>query len=267
MRYLTYLLLFVLSLTHFACAQSSDDKKIAALYAQYMPFTLDLSKALPIKKAMRFSTITNTQQRKKAFERFMLPLIQTANHNVLKQRMYLIQQLAGAHLQQPLTNKKLLAYCQEYKANCDKTSTEKSILTLLKHINIVPISLALAQSANETAWGTSRFATTANNYFGQWCFKQGCGLVPKKRGGDAVHEVKKFATPLASVESYVHNLNTSAAYAQLRQIRADLLANKKNIQGILLADGLIKYSARKEVYVRELKKMIKFNHFNRHDIY
>lgn len=269
-RLSAFVLCLILLFTHAACAKDSatKDKHLAQLLAKYMPSHGDLKKKVALsKQRVNFSAISDSKQKKQAFVRFMLPLIQEANRQTLLKRQRLIHLLAQAKPSQALTNKSLKALCIEYKAGCNQASTVGTIITLLQHINIVPASLALAQSANESAWGTSRFATDANNYFGQWCFQVGCGLVPKSRLEGASYEVKTFASPLASVKSYIHNLNTSRSYIPLRQIRTQLVAAKKNIQGVLLADGLIKYSARGKAYVREIKQMIEHNQLAHYDVY
>ena len=137
--------------------------------------------------------------------------------------------------------------------------------TLLRRVDVVPPSLALAQAANESAWGTSRFARDGNNYFGQWCFEQGCGLVPKRRDEGRAHEVATFSSPVESVERYMANLNTHDAYRPLRERREQLRESEAPITGIQLAAGLEKYSERGEEYIAELRSMIRFNNLGAYD--
>ena len=117
----------------------------------------------------------------------------------------------------------------------------------------------MAQAANESAWGLSRFAQKGNNLFGQWCFKKGCGIVPGQRNAGANHEVRKFASINDSVASYMHNLNTGRAYKDLRKLRATLRSTNAAVDGHTLAKGLIKYSSRGKAYVKEIQSMIKTN--------
>jgi len=117
----------------------------------------------------------------------------------------------------------------------------------------------LAQSANESAWGTSRFATKGNNFFGQWCFRKGCGLVPESRDTDADHEVRKFHDARESVFAYIDNLNSNAAYRKLRESRAKLRQEKAPITGLALVHGLIHYSQRGMAYVQEIEGLINYN--------
>jgi Bax protein len=119
--------------------------------------------------------------------------------------------------------------------------------------------MALAQAAKESGWGTSRFAANGNNFFGQWCFKQGCGLIPKARKASSSHEVAVFNSAKESVQAYMHNINTHQAYSELRSIRAKLHKTGKPFSGLDLIQGLNAYSERGIIYVKELSSLIKFN--------
>ncbi len=137
--------------------------------------------------------------------------------------------------------------------------------TLLKRVNTVPASLALAQAANESAWGQSRFARLGNNYFGQWCYNQGCGIVPSQRKPGRVHEVKRYESTFASVQEYVHNLNTNVAYATFRELRAKLVAQNDSINGLKLVIGIMNYNPSGLAYVRKIKSLITAYHLLRYD--
>ena len=132
-------------------------------------------------------------------------------------------------------------------------------------VDIIPASLVLAQAANESAWGTSRFAVEGNNLFGQWCFTRGCGLVPSGRDSDAKHEVKVFESIADSVASYFRNLNTHHQYQTLRTIRAEIRWLKMPVDSTYLAWGLEGYSIRGEPYIRELIEMISHNRLQNFD--
>ena len=163
-----------------------------------------------------FTTYKDVQEKKQAFFDYLLPLITEANQRVLEQRA-LAEKWAR---DEELTEKelqRLTRMMENYRVKADDKAGQKEIL--LNRVNIIPPSLVLAQAANESAWGTSRFATEGNNLFGQWCFSKGCGLVPSSRNDGAVHEVRKFRSPMESVESYIQNLNRHAKYRQLRLIR------------------------------------------------
>ena len=119
--------------------------------------------------------------------------------------------------------------------------------------------LALVQAATESGWGRSRFALEGNNLFGHWCYEPGCGLVPARRNQGAAHEVAAFDSISESVSRYLHNLNTHAAYAPLRAIRARLRQQDEPPTAMALADGLVLYSERRDEYVDEIKSVIRVN--------
>lgn len=255
-----------------ACAQGSDpqaDKKAQPLLKKYMPKSKEAGlEDYKIGSRPDFSAIKDTKEKKQAFVNFMLPMIRESNRLILKERETLIVALAKTEDNaEPLKDSGLLKLCNRYTKNCQKASRKDTLTSLLERINVVPASLVLAQSANESAWGTSRFSVKANNFFGQWCFTKGCGLVPKKRGATQTHEVRKFSSPLASVKGYMLNINTGGAYTDLRKIRAKLQLSGKPISGIALAGGLMKYSERGQAYIDEVRHMITYNKFSDYDVY
>lgn len=220
---------------------------------------------IPIPEKPDFSTIKDIKQKKSAFFTYINTLVKQANQAVLKERQILLTMDKALKQDATLSNTNLLELCEKYKATCNPQSSKASIKTLLYHIDIVPPSLAMAQAANESAWGTSRFATEANNYFGQWCYKKGCGLVPKLRSVGTAHEVRYFASVYDSVAGYIYNLNTAKAYKKLRKIRHDLRTDGKDPSGLLLAQGLISYSERGEAYVKEIQALIRHNKLQQYD--
>lgn len=115
------------------------------------------------------------------------------------------------------------------------------------------------QAANESAWGTSRFARIGLNFFGQWCYTKGCGMVPKRRNTGAAHEVAAFKSVRAAINSYFKNINTHPAYKDLRAIRENLRLEQKPILATELTHGLMSYSERGEAYIEELNTMISQN--------
>ena len=126
-------------------------------------------------------------------------------------------------------------------------------------VDEVPVSLVLAQAANESGWGTSRFAAEGNALFGQWSFG-GSGMLPsEQRASLGDYRVAAFESPLLSVIAYMRNLNTHNAYARLRELRAAARAAGEEPSGYELAAGLDRYSERGQDYVDELRSMIDFN--------
>lgn len=140
-----------------------------------------------------------------------------------------------------------------------KTQDARFFDQLLFALDVIPASMALAQAANESAWGTSRFAIEANNLFGQWCFKEGCGLVPQLRPEGATYEVKVFSTPSESVGQYMLNINRNSSYQKVRNIRHSYRAQGQEIPGSSVVGGLKSYSARGDAYIEELRHMIGYN--------
>ncbi len=204
------------------------------------------------------------EARKQAFFKFFGPIIERENERVdaLRDRLISIRNKAEPDATD-LAFIRLTAY--QHRVDLTDRETEQFWGELMRKVDIVPVSLALAQAANESAWGTSRFARVANNYFGQWCFSEGCGVVPEQRGASLTHEVKAFDHPVESVRSYIRNLNSHPAYSELREKRADLRSSNQPISGTELAEGLEKYSERGDDYVEEIQAMIRYNRLGRLD--
>jgi Bax protein len=203
--------------------------------------------------------------RKAAFFDYFSLLIEKRNGSVVKSRQALLtlhQELSDLDNDEKHQVKSMAAY---YRINNFDIENDDDWQELLARVNAIPVSLALAQAANESAWGTSRFAREANNFYGQWCFQKGCGLVPARRDKNKTHEVAAFKSPEESVERYIHNLNSHNAYKTLRKIRNRLRTENKLITGIELAEGLLHYSERGKEYIKELQSMIKFNKLTRFD--
>lgn len=134
---------------------------------------------------------------------------------------------------------------------------------LLERVDVIPADLALAQAALESAWGQSRFAREGNNFFGQWCFTEGCGLVPKRRAEGATHEVQVFDSVAASVQTYMRNLNSHPAYTRMRRIRAELRERSQPLRGPELAEGLNSYAGIGTSYAERLGSLIEHNDLER----
>ena len=157
----------------------------------------------------------------------------------------------------------LTEMAERYKVESSSESLEETFEILLRRIDTIPAELALAQAANESAWGTSRFSQLANNLFGEWTFIPGTGIVPEDRPEGEIYEVRRFDTVYESIRSYLRNLNTHFAYRELRQLRAEARAENKPIDGFKLAEGLFRYSVRGEEYVRDLQSLIRTNRLDR----
>jgi len=130
---------------------------------------------------------------------------------------------------------------------------------LWTRVDIIAPSLALAQAAEESGWGTSRFAAVGNAIYGQWTWGKDAIVPEEQRKELGNYGVASFESLQESISAYMLNLNTHNAYSDLRSIRATLRKNGEKITGKLLADGLLRYSERGEVYVESLKSMMDYN--------
>ncbi|WP_217706551.1 glucosaminidase domain-containing protein [Salinivibrio sp. EAGSL] len=212
-----------------------------------------------------FQSFAAGAERKQAFFDYFTPVVNTINNQIRADRTALLAWHARKNALSSRETKRVQALANQYELADFDVSQEANWMALIQRVDIIPPSLVLAQAANESAWGTSRFAREGNNYFGQWCFSKGCGLVPKQRTEGKTHEVAAFEGPQASVESYINNLNTHAAYQGLREIRARLREQNKTLSGAVLANGLGRYSERGQAYVEELQAMIRHNQLDRLD--
>jgi Bax protein len=196
------------------------------------------------------------EARKAAFFGYLGPLIDAENERRRLRRERLIALKEGP------VGKRDLLWVDELTRYFDipeGLSLTRRIDALLFHVGQVPRSLALAQAAKESAWGTSRFAVEGYNYFGQRCFNKGCGMVPANRPPGAKFEVKRFSSPKASVESYMNNINGHPEYENFRAYRHARRAEGRPVSGIDAAERLTQYSERRQDYVDEIQSLIHFN--------
>ncbi|MDW7711113.1 MAG: glucosaminidase domain-containing protein [Deferrisomatales bacterium] len=131
--------------------------------------------------------------------------------------------------------------------------------------DVVPPSLALAQGAIESAWGSSRFARLGNSLFGQWVFSADKGMAPLFREEGANYSVARFVDIAEAVEAYMHNLNTLWAYEEFRAIRKGMRETGQPLDPRALAEGLLLYSVRREEYVEEVRTVVRDNRLESFD--
>ena len=129
---------------------------------------------------------------------------------------------------------------------------------LMLRMDMIPVSIALAQAAKESGWGTSRFALEGNAIFGQWTW-DGQGIAPLKRDDNKKHKILKFPILRASVKAYKNNLNTHKSYSKFREKRKSLRNKKKNITGLDLTDTLKNYAQTGSEYTKILNQIITQN--------
>lgn len=209
-----------------------------------------------------FKNIQDPEEKKMRFFSFMSPVIREENERVLKQRKKLLglyeQTQKGASLW--LWDRRWLErLMSEYEVEVKGQDDPYKWQVLLTRVDIVPADLALIQAAKESAWGSSRFVREGNNMFGEHCFDEGCGIVPGERDPGAEHEVEVFQSVTESVRSYIHNLNTHAAYSKVRRLRSRFRGQGRAPDGYSLAETLPLYSERREAYIIEIRQMIRAN--------
>ena len=161
---------------------------------------------------------------------------------------------------------KIVNLGETYRIDVENKAIEDIINELALRIDLIPVSMALAQAANESAWGTSRFTVEGNNVFGQWCYEEGCGIVPARRVSGAKHEVEYFDTVESSVKAYFLNINTHDSYAYLRDLRLKMRERNLKLDPMSLSIGLGRYSQRGSGYVDEIQRIILQNDLRDRDI-
>ena len=201
--------------------------------------------------------IENTTERKEFFIQIILPLILEENNNIKLDRKTLfniINKSNNTKLEKKWLEKKYKQY--------GVVSKDLSLLKI--RMDEIPVSLAIAQAAKETGWGTSRFAQEGNALFGQWTWS-GEGLKPKEADKDEGHKVMKFNVLQASVRAYQRNLNTHSTYKGFRLSRAQLRDNGEILDSIILSKHLNEYAETGTKYVEVLQKIIKQNNLKDFD--
>lgn len=183
-----------------------------------------------------FASYTDIKHKKQYFFRFMLPMVRNANAAIQAERNFLLEMSEKTEVGQEMSQRQLettQSLAEKYRV---KASSEQSLQKLLNNVDVVPESLVLAQAANESAWGTSRFARNGNNFFGIWCFEVSCGEAPKARDAGKAREVATFRSVQTGVEYYLLTINRHQAYQKLRDLRHDLRRNNKALDGATLAE-------------------------------
>ena len=201
--------------------------------------------------------IESSTKKKNLFIKIILPLILEENNRIKLDRKKLFNVLnknKNTNLEKKWLNLKFKQY----------GVLNKDLSTLKIRMDEIPVSLAIAQAAKETGWGTSRFALEGNALFGQWTWS-GEGIKPAGADNDTSHKVMKFKILKSSVRAYQRNLNTHSSYKDFRLARAELRDNKMKVDGLILANYLDKYAETGKEYVKILKKIIKQNNLTEFD--
>jgi len=213
-----------------------NKKKVKPIYFTRLPKDLN--------------AIKSVTEKKKTFLKILLPLVVAENEKIKKDREYLLKIIKD---NESADSKKWLN--KKYKAYKVK---DKNISELIKKIDIIPTSIALAQAAKESGWGTSRFALEGNAIYGQWTWN-GDGIEPLEKTKDQSHKILKFPLLRASVKAYINNLNTHRGYKDFRESRAELRRQNKKLVGVELIHKLENYAQNGKEYTKILEKIIEQN--------
>jgi len=195
--------------------------------------------------------IKSTQKKKNTFIKIVMPLILDENNKILENRKKLFKILA----KQNNSRGERVWLKRRFE---DYGIKNEDVTELKIRMDIVPVSIAIAQAAKESGWGTSRFALEGNAMFGQWTYGKD-GIAPLKREKNKGHKILNFPILRSSVQAYKNNLNTHSGYREFRERRSELRRKNRKISGLALVDYLHNYAATGKEYTEVLKKIINQN--------
>ncbi|MDN3638205.1 glucosaminidase domain-containing protein [Simiduia curdlanivorans] len=240
-----------------------DDKYLTrlALVARDGTVKNELDNSFDYKNLPDFSAITVISERKKAFFDYLRPAVQFQNQLVRERRVILkgIEITLKSNQALSQSQQKYMDLVRSRYKVPEELSELDAVDLLMRRMDTIPVSMVLAQAALESAWGQSRFAREANNLFGQWCFSEGCGLVPNNRPAGETYEVATFESVDQAIAAYFQNINAFHRYSSIRDIRETARRNQKPLLGYDMVAGLEAYSSRGQDYIEELRKMIRYN--------
>ncbi len=195
--------------------------------------------------------IKDTKLKKETFIKIVLPLVVAENDKILDDKIKL-KRIASKKMTTDKEKSWLRLKLREYKVK------NSDIIELDKRMDIIPVSIALAQAAKESGWGTSRFALEGNAIFGQWTWT-GQGIEPLHKGKHEGHKILRFPILRASVKAYKNNLNTHKGYSEFREKRYSYRKRNKSIKGLNLTETLDRYAQTGKEYTEILEQIIKQN--------
>jgi Bax protein len=209
-----------------------------------------------------FYDLAAGSERTRTFFLILLPMVLLVNEEIVAERQALLELFSRHDRNAPLSSseiKQVATAALNYKIAGNPLTDRRARLLLLNRLDKIPPSLALAQAACESAYGTSRFARLGNNLFGELNFTARAEGIAPLNGEN--YRARVFPTLLDSLRAYMFNLNTHTAYQELRQIRAEMQLRGEDVQGMELARGLQLYSTRREAYVDDIRAIIRANNF------
>ena len=213
------------------------EKKVKPIYFTQFPKDLDEIQSVKLKK--------------ETFIKIVLPLIVAENEKILEDR-FKLKKILSRKITTDNEKQWLRQKFLEYKIK------KGNVGELEIKMDIIPASIALAQAAKESGWGTSRFALEGNAIFGQWTWN-GKGIAPLNRDKSKNHKILKFPILRASVKAYKNNLNTHKSYIKFREMRKKLRDKNKKITGLLLTKTLENYAETGSEYTKILEQIINQN--------
>jgi len=202
-------------------------------------------------------------QKKTIFYRALLPIVLAENSRIWNERAFLLQQFGlGQVNPQTDAGQEVARIAARYRVDGDLNDPAVRD-TLLRRVDVVPVALVLAQAAQESGWGTSRFALESNNLFGIWTWNEDAGSVPMNRPDDATNMVRVYPDIEASVRAYLHNINIGFAYTDFRDLRAAMRSAGKPLDAFALAGALDRYSTAGDIYVNNIREMLRSSELGR----
>ncbi|GEM_PF-737051 len=228
--------------------KSPSEKFIPRIYLDYLPSDI--------------TEIISPDKRKRLFIATLLPLVLRVNEEIILDRNRLSRIQQKIFDGEQVNNEELdwlAKTADRYEVDSD------NIAELFKCIDIVPPSLALAQAAEESGWGTSRFAREGNALFGIYTYNESSGMRPLRRDENQGHYVKTYESLIETVRAYMHNLNYHFAYEDFRKKRSDMRREGNKLDGLTLSKELIRYSQRGADYIKALGNIIRANNLDELD--
>lgn len=230
------------------------------LYSFLLSFFIEFSFAQTTGFPEKYYKMKATIKKQIYFFEYLYPHIEKANRAILQERNFILSLNKNKNLS-PNSNEyiKLKNIAKKYSID-DVLDYDK----LLKKVDIIPPSMALAQAAVESGWGLSRFVKLGNNLFGHWTYGK-VGIKPLKRDPNAKHLVRIFKSFEDSISAYMLNLNRTKAYYEFRNKRKLTREKNRKPSGLNLSQTMINYSQIRERYLTILKNVIKKNKLEQYD--
>jgi len=246
--------------------EAGSQVELRSIFKQHNYSWDTLQEGVPPLMLSRFPSdlhrVKSIERKKRIFFLSLLPMALLVNEEISGHRrtlQILFDEYDTTGLLRESSLSQLNSIQSRYRVSGDPLTSKQVRSKLLRRVDTIPPAMLLAQAANESGWGTSRFVRQGNNLFGEWTFTPGQGLIPNDRPTGATYEVRRFASLYQSIRSYARNINTHWAYNDLRQRRETMRQSGELITGLKLAGDLDLYSTRRDDYSREIINLIRKN--------